>query len=213
MQVQWLLNRSAVVVTCVALVSAGCDRRTDNTAGADSNRGPGTAASPGAVESPIAGATPGTRALSSDDAQFVMTASEGGMYEVAVGKLAADKASQSQVRSFGSMLVDHHGMANDKLKQIASAHAMTLPTSIPSDKQSKLDQLSQMSGAAFDRQFIDMVGIEDHRKDIAAFEKASRGATADDIRAFASETLPTLQSHLSEAQKLQSTLNKSGGAP
>ena len=178
--------------------------------------GPGVPPFKGSADAPsngpsATGSVPASLTLGPDDVQFVKAAAEGGLYEVAVGQLAAEKASRPEVRSFGSMLADHHSQANDKLKQLMSARGMTVSTSIPAEKQAKIDQVSQLSGAAFDRQFIETVGVEDHRKDIAAFEKASRGAGADDIRAFASETLPTLKSHLAAAQRLHSSIDKSGG--
>ncbi len=147
-------------------------------------------------------------ALAAADAKFLNAAAEGGLYEVAVGKLAADKASSTDVKSFGSMLVDQHGAANDKLKQIAEKHTLALPTAIPADKQKAIDDLGKLSGPTFDRQFVQTVGIKDHQHDIAAFEKASRSAKASDVRAFAAETLPTLKSHLAEAKKLVGTVTK-----
>jgi putative membrane protein len=142
-------------------------------------------------------------ALSPADSKFVKSAAEGGLYEVAVGKLAADKAGNAEVKSFGSMLVEHHSAANDKLKKVADAHGITLPTVLPSDKQKKLDRLSSLSGDAFDRQFVEMVGIADHQHDISEFEKESRSGKSEDIRSFATETLPTLKTHLATAQKLR----------
>lgn len=150
---------------------------------------------------PAAGAR-NAAALSPADSKFVKTAAEGGLFEVAVGKLAADKGSSPDVKSFGSMLVDDHSAANDKLKKVADAHGITLPTVMPSDKQKKLDKLSGLSGEAFDRQFIQMVGLTDHQHDIADFEKESRNGKTEDVRSFASETLPTLKKHLATAQKL-----------
>src|SRR2546423_400842 len=80
---------------------------------------------------------------------------------------------------------------NDKLKSIASSHTETLPTSLPADMQKELDKLSKLSGAAFDKEFIQMVGMKDHKTDIALFEKASKEAKSDDLREFAKSTLPT----------------------
>ena len=142
--------------------------------------------------------------LAAADAKFITEAVGDGMYEVAVGQLAADKASGAEVKAFGRMLVEHHAAANDKLKQVAAAHGITPPSAVPADKQKKIDRLSALSGAAFDKQFIQTVGIDDHRLDVAAFEKAGTGATATDVRAFATETLPTLRSHLAAAHKLAS---------
>lgn len=158
------------------------------------------ASAPGAG-STTAGAMAGGP-LAAADAKFVEKAAGGGLFEVAVGKLAADKASSADVKAFGSMLVEHHGAANEKLAQVAASHSVVLPTAVPADKQKIIDRLAGLSGTAFDRDFVKAVGIKDHQQDIADFEKASRSAKATDVRAFATETLPTLRSHLVAAQKL-----------
>lgn len=165
-----------------------------------------TSASPGSMvtNSPTAAVSPsgGGAPLSGFDKTFVTKAAEGGMFEVEVGKLARDKGTDQAVKDFGQKLVDDHGAANDKLKSIASNHNETLPSSLPPDKQKELDRLSKLSGAAFDRELIQSVGLKDHKTDIALFEKASRDAKSDDLRDFAKSTLPTLHQHLSTATKL-----------
>jgi len=126
------------------------------------------------------------------------------MFEVEVGKLAAEKGNDPSVKSFGQMLVDDHSAANDKLRQIASGHNVALPASLPADKKKEIDQLSKLSGAQFDKQFVKTVGIKDHQHDISDFEKASKTAQAPDLKDFATNTLPTLKKHLDTAQKLPS---------
>ena len=147
-----------------------------------------------------ANATP----LPAPDAQFVAKAAEGGQFEIEIGKLAAQKATDSAVKSFAQMLVDDHSAANDRLRQIATSHNVALPASLPDDKKKEIDQLSKLSGAEFDRQFVKMVGIKDHHHDIDAFEKASKDAKSDDVKSFAQSTLPTLKKHLAAAEKLPS---------
>lgn len=56
-----------------------------------------------------------------------------------------------------------------------------------------------MSGDAFDKAYMaDMV--KDHKKDIADFQKESSNGQDSDVKQFASQTLPTLQDHLKQAQ-------------
>jgi len=142
--------------------------------------------------------------LAAADQRFVTKAAEGGMFEVEIGKLAAEKATDPNVKSFGQMLVDDHSAANDKLRQIASGHNVALPASLPADKKKEIDELNKLSGAQFDKQFVKMVGIKDHQHDISDFEKASKTAQAPDLKDFATNTLPTLKKHLDTAQKLPS---------
>src|SRR6185369_3563928 len=70
----------------------------------------------------------GADAVSKKDQEFFTKAAGGGMFEVEVGKLAESKASDPQVKSFGSMLVKDHGAANEELKALASRKGAQLPS-------------------------------------------------------------------------------------
>ncbi len=48
--------------------------------------------------------------------------------------------------------------------------------------------------------------IDDHQKDVKAFEKAAASAGDSDIKAFAAKTLPTLKAHLKQVQDLSKTI-------
>jgi anti-sigma28 factor (negative regulator of flagellin synthesis) len=61
-----------------------------------------------------AGAT-ATGMLSSDDKKFIKEAAHGGMMEVDLGKLAAQKAMSDEVKQFGQRMADDHSKANDEL--------------------------------------------------------------------------------------------------
>jgi putative membrane protein len=66
-------------------------------------------------------------ALASDDRKFVMEAAHGGMMEVKMGRMAADKASNADVKAFGQRMVDDHSKANSELMSLASQKGITLP--------------------------------------------------------------------------------------
>ena len=70
--------------------------------------------------------------------------------------------------------------------------------------QKVYDQLSKLSGKAFDIAYIrDMV--KDHTKDVAEFQQEAKNGTDEKIKGFASDTLPTLQDHLKQAQQIRAT--------
>jgi putative membrane protein len=146
--------------------------------------------------------TAATAALPAPDIAFVTKAAESGRFEVEVGKLALEKATDPAIKAFARMLVDDHTAANDKLRQIASGHQLPLPAALPEDKKRELEQLGKLSGAEFDRRFVKMVGIGDHRHDIGEFEKAGQTAQSPDVKRFAETTLTTLKKHLEAAQRL-----------
>src|SRR5262249_54838049 len=101
----------------------------------------------------------------SPDQHFVMEAAKGGMAEVELGQLAADKASNPKVKEFGQRMATDHGKANDELKSLAAKKNITLPT-LPDTKQKAThDKLASHTGAEFDRAYMkDM--LADHRKDV-----------------------------------------------
>jgi putative membrane protein len=140
--------------------------------------------------------------LARGDRKFVQKAAESGMFEVQIAQLAATKATDPQVKSFASMLVDHHTKANNELVQLANAKKVELPAAPPRGMRRDIEKLGKKSGAEFDRDFVRNVGIKAHEKDIKLFEKASKDLKDAELKAFATKTLPVLQEHLAQAQKL-----------
>jgi putative membrane protein len=149
--------------------------------------------------------------LSASDQKFLREAAQGGMMEVELGKLAADKASSDDVKSFGQRMVDDHTKANDQLKTLASNKSFTLPTGMSHEQRNMKDKLSKLSGAAFDRMYMDHM-VKDHKQDVAEFKKESQNAKDSDVRSFASETLPTLQEHLTLAQQVDQKVSPTKSA-
>jgi putative membrane protein len=144
-------------------------------------------------------------AVAAADRAFVMEAARGGMAEVELGKLAADKAASADVKQFGQRMVDDHSKANDELKAWASQKNVTLPADMDAKQKALHHRLSGLSGAAFDRAYMnDMVA--DHNHDVAAFTRESKMAKDADLKAWAGKTLPTLQEHQKMAKDIHAKL-------
>jgi putative membrane protein len=141
--------------------------------------------------------------LSSMDRSFVNKAAAGGLAEVQLGQLAQQKGSSQAVKDFGQRMVTDHSAANDKLKAIASSKGISLPTSLDAKDQALYDKLSGLSGTSFDKAYMQAM-VKDHKMDIAEFQKESNAGKDQDIRSFASSTLPTLQTHLQLAHQAAS---------
>jgi putative membrane protein len=131
----------------------------------------------------------------SDDNDFMTEAAQGGMAEVELGKLAASKATNAEVKKFGQLMVSDHSKANGELKALAAKKGVTLPTDTDSEAKATIDDLKGRSGADFDKEYVENM-YEDHKHDVAAFEDEAQNASDPDVRAFASKTLPTLKKHL-----------------
>ncbi|HLK51086.1 MAG TPA: DUF4142 domain-containing protein [Bryobacteraceae bacterium] len=144
--------------------------------------------------------------LASDNT-FITKAAQGGMAEVELGRLASQHASNDKVKQFGQRMVDDHSKANDELKKVASKQGATIPSALDPKDQAELDHLSKLSGAEFDRAYMqDMV--KDHRMDVAEFRREANNGQDPDVKAFASKTLPTLEDHLKTAEETQKELKK-----
>jgi putative membrane protein len=139
--------------------------------------------------------------LDAMDRHFIRKAGEGGLAEVELGKLAAEKGQSEEVKKFGQRMVDDHGKANDQLKQLAESKGVTLPTELSAKDKATKARLEKLSGEKFDRAYMNDM-VQDHTKDVSEFKKESTTAKDSDVKNFASQTLPTLEDHLKEARTI-----------
>jgi putative membrane protein len=147
-----------------------------------------------------------TTPLEKMDRDFVMEAAAGGMMEVELGNIAQQNAASQRVKDFGSMMVRDHSKANDELTAFASRRNLMMNTdSLTNLHKSHIDALKNKTGAAFDKAYISMM-VNDHKKDVGEFEKASKMCKDQECLSFASKTLPTLQMHLDSAQAISKSL-------
>ncbi|WP_296188768.1 DUF4142 domain-containing protein [Pseudomonas sp. UBA1879] len=136
-----------------------------------------------------------------DNDDFVEDASAKGVAEVEAGKLAQEKGSAADVKSFAEMMVKDHTAANAKLKSIADAKKLDVSDSAMLMDKAKSMILELRSAKSFDQAYANNQ-VKAHEATIALFEKeASQGKDAD-LKAFAAETLPKLKTHLQHAQAL-----------
>ncbi|MGB7438607.1 MAG: DUF4142 domain-containing protein [Candidatus Acidiferrum sp.] len=141
------------------------------------------------------------RAVTGADQQFATKAAAGGMAEVKMGELAVSEGKNPSVKEFGQRMIDDHSKANDQLKSVAAQENLTLPTGMSQSEQATYDKLSKLSGAAFDRAYATMM-VSDHEHDTAEFKKEANSGENDGLKSFASQTLPVLESHLTQARQM-----------
>lgn len=138
----------------------------------------------------------------SDDQQFAMKAAEAGLTEVRLGELAVNRAQASNVKEFARRMVEDHTTANNELKNLARTKNITLPTDCKC--QSKVDELSNLSGQAFDSRYTEMM-VADHEKAVQDFKTESSQGKDNDLKSWAAQKLPLLEHHLSMAKTMSAT--------
>lgn len=203
---------------CIAsLAASGCSSETNVSVNASGNRAAnansntsmmnsamntmGNAAN--TVSNTVSNMTGGTSADSPN--AFLTEAAQGGMAEVELGKLASQKAQNAEVKKFGQMMVTDHTAANNELKTLAGKKNVTVPTDIGAKHKSDMDSMSKLSGAEFDKEYVEMM-VDDHEEDVSKFQKQADSATDPDVKAFAMKTLPTLKKHLEAIKAIQAKM-------
>ena len=149
--------------------------------------------------------------LNGGDRKFLEKAGMDGVAEVEMGRMAASKATNAQVKQFAQRMVTDHSKANDELKQLASNKGVQVPASVDKKHQKEMDDMSKKDASKFDREYMEHM-VKEHKKDVSEFEKQARSAKDADVKAFASKTLPTLKEHLTMAQQVEASVKGGGGA-
>ena len=194
------MNHPTLKLVAAAVLSAGFGltavAQTTSPSGTPSGATTGSAAGPGA------GRTAAKESqLNRSDRRFIENAAQGGLAEVELGKLAAQKAQSPDVKQFGERMVQDHGKANQQLMQIAQQKGVNVPTALDGKHKRLHDKLSKAAPDKFDREYMDAME-DDHKKDVKDFREASKDAKDPDVKAFATQTLPVLEEHHKMAQSL-----------
>lgn len=142
-----------------------------------------------------------TAAAGTVDSAFLTDAMKGDNSEVALGNIAQSKGASQGVKDLGTMLVTDHGAHKTEVAGIAQQNGVAVTDDIMDEAKALETKLNGLSGAAFDKAFVD-AAVEDHQKDIAKYEAQAKSGDAT-TAALANKTLPTLRKHLDTAQKLQ----------
>ena len=137
--------------------------------------------------------------LSEQDQKFLEDAAKGGMMEVHMGQLGMERGMSPAVKALSQHLINDHKAANNELAALAKKKGISLPGD---DAQMAASMpFASKTGDDFDKAFA-RSAVEDHQKDIAAFEREASSGTDPDLKNWASKTLPTLRAHLAEAQAI-----------
>lgn len=180
--------RNAVITTCLLTAwqaAAGQDLALAQSGG----QAPGSTASPPAQ--PVSVAT------------FIEMARAGNAFEIETSRLALEKATQPALKNFARTMIDDHTRADQKLVSVARGIGQS-----PGDKvtmeprqRQQLESLSAASGPDFDRLYAS-AQLEAHQRTVQLFQTYAEQGTNERLRQFARETLPTLQGHLDQIQKM-----------
>lgn len=142
--------------------------------------------------------------VNESDAEFLVRSTDARMMDYREGKLAADRGTTAPIKEYGELMMEDQNMLLDKIRTLASAKKVTLPTNISDKKEKGREDLAASKGKDFDKKFVQMM-IIDHERDVKLFKKA-RNSKDKDISSFASQYLPLIESHLKKIKDIKGTM-------
>ena len=109
------------------------------------------------------------RALDDADKSFIADASQGDLTEIKLSQLALQKASSSSVKTFAQKMITDHTKLETEMKPFADKAGVTPATELNSEHQAVYDKLNGLSGADFDKAYIEAMQ-KDHHEDLTKFQ-------------------------------------------
>lgn len=184
-----------LVVLLAAFGSAACQRTTDE--GVEAAR---------ENEAPNTGMETDTdrEMLSDAEKDFARESQKSHMMEVDLARLAMEKSRNDEVRDYAEMLVDDHGAALERITEFMEERKVQ-HVGDKSEAKKDVQMMSKLSGAAFDREFMQMM-VENHTKAVEKFRNMSNTAQNAELKEYASDLLPKIEHHLEEAKKLAANI-------
>jgi putative membrane protein len=131
------------------------------------------------------------------------TVHESNLRYIAAGRSATSRGTTAAIRQFGADLVADYGLADEQVSALAAKTNVILPSAAAPAGDS-LQQLSILTGPAFDRAFLAMM-VDDSDKSIAMVLGAQPRVSSAALTAFLRNFLVTLQKNRDTAIALGKT--------
>ncbi len=199
----------------LANATANAANAATDSAGSSMGGAPGT----GGTTSGMAGGevdANAIRGLNEADVVALVGASNAG--EIATSKVAVEKGTNADVKAFARRMIDEHQAMQREADQLAKAANLTMGSpQVATEKTRMGNEMTAMltgapAGPAFDRQYIDGQ-VMAHQRTLAELQAMQGGNLQNaQLRGMIEKSIPKVQAHLQEAQRLQGQLCGASGA-
>jgi putative membrane protein len=127
---------------------------------------------------------------------FANTVAASDAYEIAAGKIAQQKATAADLKSFGKQMVEDHTTSTAKLKAAGAkaSPAITPAPAMTDEQQANLKTLESATGTQFDTAYKSQQVVA-HQKALAAVQAYAGGGDVAQLRDFAKEAEPVISKH------------------
>jgi len=150
-----------------------------------------------------------------NDSLFAAAAALGGMSEVQISELGAQRATDPELKKFSQQMIADHTRMNGELTNLAAQKRIALPRTLDPRAQFCWQGLAGLSGEEFDRCYA-KAQLVAHMDAVGTFEAESERGMDPEMKALAAKALPHIKEHLKMikpiAQRYEGEQSRSPGA-
>ena len=129
------------------------------------------------------------------DVDALIKVRQAGLWEIPVGQQAADHAQSDVVRDVGATLAEDHLLMDAQVREVAEQLDVRLPSTPSRQQQRWMDELSGLSGAAWDRAFANRLR-EAHGNVLEVLAEVRAGTRNELVRSFAQHSILMVMRHI-----------------
>jgi putative membrane protein len=137
------------------------------------------------------------------DSGFIREGASLNLLEVRLGTLAEQRSSNTAVKQFGQQMVANHGRMGQQWTSLAGRNGLPASAVLNSIQQQSADQLSKLSGADFDRAYMNAV-VANHEQDAGTLQRIGTSAQSAEVKRLAASDNVITQQHLIRARQVAS---------
>jgi len=199
--------RMIIAPMSLALLIAGCGQKASDTADSVQSGASDLASDAATSVSDAAADVKEALTATPTGAEFADKAAKSDAFEIAAAKLARDKASLPEIKTFAAMMITDHTGSTAKIKKAASEAepAITPNPALTDDQNGKLADLGKLSGADFDSTYVSQQ-IDAHEQALALMKLYAGHGEVPSLKAAAAAIEPKVQMHLDAIKAIKSKL-------
>jgi len=138
---------------------------------------------------------------SQKDKEFLAKASQGGLAEVEMGKIASTKAKDPEVKQFAQKMIEDHTKLLADMKPFADQLGVTPPAKLSVEHEQTASRLKSLSGEEFDKEYIKAM-VADHHADLAEFSAEKASASDPGLRQAVANGTEVIRMHTQMIDKI-----------
>jgi len=200
---------ATLFVIVAATLGSGCKAKEGKDSSAEGVKSAAPAASPMAEHGGMKSSSP-SAASAPFDLQFIDTMSAHHQGAIDMAKTAESKAQKAELKSFARKIVEDQQREIVQMKEWRDkwysgrpqAMNMEMPGMMDSMKGMNMDSMKNMTGADFDRMFLDMM-IPHHQGAVAMAKEALNKAEHPEVKKLAEQIIDAQQKEIEMMKKWQ----------